>query len=89
MRFIKQVLVLFGFLVFCVKPCYSWSISKNTPYTNYALNSARYYPQRQVMVNRYRRPNKYYIYTPQQARYNGFRTGAPGYNNMYYHNRYR
>ena len=44
----------------------------NTVYTQAALQRAKYYPQNQYAY-RYRRQNNNYIYSPQQARYYGYR----------------
>lgn len=56
----------------------------------YTMNRARYCPYNNMYANRYMN-QKRYIYSPQQARYNGYRTGIQGngYNNTYYYNRYR
>lgn len=56
----------------------------------YTMNRARFMPNNNIYANRYMN-QKRYIYSPQQARYNGYRTGIEGngYNNTYYYNRYR
>ncbi len=56
----------------------------------YTVGRSRYMAGNNIYANRYMN-QKRYIYTPQQAKYNGFRTGIEGngYNNTYYYNRYR
>ncbi len=91
----KRIICLFGVLIAFItgiNSCFAISYNSiNSAYTTNALMRARYYP-RNMYNNRYQRMNtNRYIYTPQQARYNGFRTGinGVGYNNSYYYNRYR
>lgn len=54
-------------------------------YSNYARNYARYYPQRGYM-SQYRRSQSNYVFTPQQARYYGYRYPNQNatYGNPYY-----
>ena len=54
-------------------------------YSNYARNYARFYPQRGYQ-SQYRRQQQNYIFTPQQARYYGYRYPNQNatYGNPYY-----
>ena len=89
--------ILSGFAILFVligmmQSAYALSINQSTPYTNYAVNRAKYYPTGTYARNRFiRQQRNNYIYSPQQARYNGYRSGiyGTGYNNTYYYNRYR
>ena len=64
-----QLLVLSMF----VTPCFAASINKDTTYTTNAKNWSKYYQPRAVLVNRNQMRRKNYIFTPQQARYYGYR----------------
>ena len=85
----KKVLVII-FLFFAISSFnQGHAFTLNGSGLNYA-GRTKYVPRNNLYNNRYqRRPN--YIYSPQQARYNGYRTGINGlgYNNTYYYNRYR
>ena len=88
---LKKFILGFILLSLCT-PVFALSASRDTAYTSNARSFSRYYQPRAVLVNRnqmQRRNN--YIFTPQQARYYGYRTGinGTGYNNTYYYNRYR
>jgi len=81
----KYILTLL--MIISIAPT-SFGFGSYNPNMTYA-NRARYYSQRNMYANRYQRPRSNYIYSPQQAKYYGYR--APqinGYNPMYY-NRYR
>lgn len=88
----KKILFIFVFL-FIILSCQSvYAFRLNGSGMDYA-GRTKYIPRNNIYANRYRsqqqRPR--YIYSPQQARYNGYRTGIDGlgYNNTYYYNRYR
>ena len=81
-------LLLITFICFSANSVYALSINNETNYTRYAQNRAKYYPQN-TFANRYRRQQRQnYIFSPQQARYYGYRTpnqmGSYSYNNTYY-----
>lgn len=86
----KRVLIIFLviFMFISVDTTSALSINNQTAYTNFAQNRAKYYPQN-TFANRYRRQQRQnYIFSPQQARYYGYRTpnqmGSYSYNNPYY-----
>lgn len=92
MKKLFSILILSMILIGLCPTSYALSFSENTAYTNYALNRAKFCPNGAYARNRFMRQQRNnYIYTPQQARYNGYRTGigGTGYNNTYYYNRYR
>lgn len=88
-KFLGFVLIIIC-LFLNTQDTFALSINRNNAYNTYAINRARYYPQNN-WANRYQRPRPNYTFTPQQARYYGYRNGmyGAGYNNTYYYNRYR
>lgn len=81
----KHILTIL--LILAITPM-SFGFGSYNPNMSYA-NRARYYSQRNIYANRYPRGRNNYIYSPQQAKYYGYRTPQMnGYNNMYY-NHYR
>ena len=81
--------LLFSFMLIS-KPCLALSFSNaSAQYSAAARTRARFVP-RGYYANRYMRQQNNYIYSPQQARYYGYRT--PQQNYMYgnpYYNRCR
>ena len=85
----KRILVLLLMIFISVTGCYALDINNDTAYTQYARNRAKYYPQNSF-ANRYRRQQQQnYIFSPQQARYYGYRVpNQVGTYNSPYYNRY-
>ena len=86
-KFVSIIFVLMFALSLCPQVK---AFTLNGTGMNYA-GRTRYVPRNNIYANRYQQRRTNYIYTPQQARYNGYRTGINGlgYNNTYYYNRYR
>ena len=81
-------LIITLIVLFVGTNCFALNFNKmNTIYTQSALQRAKYYPQNSYSKRYRRQPN--YIFTPQQARYYGYRTPQLyGTYNSYYGRRY-
>lgn len=77
--------VLLSILLVCIMSPVSLAFSFNGSGYRFA-GQARYYPQNNFYANRLRQQRKNYIYSPQQARYYGYRVPQQpmgGYYNPY------
>ena len=66
----KKVLIAFISLFVLAQVSYAFNL--NGSGLRYA-GRTKYYPQGNIYANRYQRPRSNYIYSPQQARYYGYR----------------
>lgn len=85
----KRLFIVFLLVFLSAGSSFALDIHSDTAYTQYARNRAKYYPQNSF-ANRYRRSqNQNYIFSPQQARYYGYRVpNQTGTFNSPYYNRY-
>ncbi|MBO6273187.1 hypothetical protein J6O48_10485 [bacterium] len=84
----KKLILFIIFTMVCQVSAFAYSFSEaSSQYSEVARTRAKYIPQGQF-VNRYRRQQNNRIYSPQQARYYGYRVPQQNYYNNPYYNRY-
>ena len=84
--------LLILFLIFGLSvPSFAMSVNRDTAYTSTARGLSRYYQPRAVLMdrNRMQQPRNNYVFSPQQARYYGYRGVPNGYGAYGGHGGYR
>lgn len=78
----KKACLLFLTIILSIQTCFAFSLGVSNNYGS-ARNYAKFYPQSNYS-NRYKKQQKSYIFTPQQAKYYGYRIPTQQTSNSYY-----